>query len=83
MDCASKTTTVRYEDEYPGSLVHTDMKNAERISRRGGWKHHGRGISYGFIHLLVDGHPRYSYETFTDETRSTADKLLDRTLDAT
>ena len=35
---ASKTTAVRYEHPYPGSLVHMDVKKIGKIPDGGGWK---------------------------------------------
>lgn len=87
---ASKTTAVRYEHDYPGSLVHTDVKKIGRIPDGGGWRVHGRkeefrgrGIGYDFVHSLVDDHSRYAYsEVLPDETGLTTAGFLDRALDA-
>ncbi len=35
---ASKTTTVRYERDRPGELVHMDVKKLGRIPDGGGWR---------------------------------------------
>ncbi len=35
---ASKTTTIRYEREHPGELVHMDVKKLGRIPDGGGWR---------------------------------------------
>jgi transposase InsO family protein len=72
---ASKTTTVRYEHDHPGSLVHMDVKKVGRIPDGGGWRAHGRsedvrgrGIGYDYVHSLVDDHSRLAYsEILTDE----------------
>lgn len=37
---ASKTTAVRYEHDYPGSLVHMDGKKVGRIYDGGWWRAH-------------------------------------------
>ena len=87
---ASKTTAVRYEHPHPGSLVHTDVKKIGRIPDGGGWRVHGRreqfrgrGISYDFVHSLVDDHSRYAYsEILPNETGVTTAGFLARALDA-
>lgn len=39
---ASKKTTVRYERERPGELVHMDVKKLGRIPDGGGWRAEGQ-----------------------------------------
>ena len=87
---ASKTTALRYEHPYPGSLVHTDVKKIGRIADGGGWRVHGRaekyrgrGIGYDFVHCLVDDYSRYAYcEILPDQTGATTAGFLARALDA-
>ena len=76
---ASKTTTVRYEREYPGELTHVDVKKIGKIPAGGGWKAHGRAmgstnarkkarIGYDYVHSMVDDHSRLAYsEILPDE----------------
>ena len=90
---ASKTTTVRYEHDHPGSLVHTDVKKLGRIPDGGGWKLHGREagdtaarkkakVGYDYVHSLVDDHSRYAYsEILPDEKGPTTAAFLARALD--
>src|SRR6478735_12766683 len=76
---ASKTTTVRYERERPGELVHVDVKKVGRIPDGGGWRAHGRseevrgrGIGFDYVHSLIDDHTRFAYsEILPDEKGST------------
>ena len=76
---ASKTTTVRYERDIPGDLVHIDVKKVGRIPDGGGWRAHGRseevrgrGIGYDYVHAAVDDHSRLAYaEILNDETGET------------
>lgn len=76
---ASKTTTVRYERDNPGELVHVDVKKVGKIPDGGGWKAHGRAmgstaakkrarIGYDYVHSMVDDHSRLAYsEILPDE----------------
>ena len=87
---ASKTTTVRYERERPGELVHVDVKKIGRIPDGGGWRAHGRAmgstgaskrarIGYDYIHSAVDDHSRLAYsEIHPDEKGDTAAGFLER-----
>ena len=79
---ASKTTAIRYEHPYPGSLVHMDVKKIGRIRDGGGWKAHGRAmgnrahernlVGFNYVHSLVDDHSRLAYsEVLDDEKGST------------
>ena len=91
---ASKATTVRYEHERPGSLVHMDVKKLGRIPDGGGWRAQGQTtsnhraranktlIGYDFVHSLVDDHSRLAYsEVLPDEKGTTCAGFLDRALD--
>jgi len=85
---ASKVTTVRYERDRPGELVHMDVKKLGRIHDGGGWKAKGREhgqtakqkrakIGYDYIHSLVDDHSRYAYsEILPDEKGATCAAFL-------
>ncbi|MEX1906802.1 IS481 family transposase [Janibacter sp. Y6] len=81
---ASKTTTVRYERDRPGELVHVDVKKVGRIPDGGGWRAHGRseqvrgrGIGYDFVHSMVDDHSRLAYsEILPDEKGPTCAVFL-------
>jgi transposase InsO family protein len=85
---SSKTTAVRYEHDYPGSLVHMDVKKVGRIHDGGGWKAHGREmgstwakkrarIGFDYIHSLVDDHSRLAYsEVLPDEKGATCAAFL-------
>ncbi len=81
---ASKTTSVRYERDRPGELLHVDVKKIGRIPPGGGWRAHGRQmgstfvkrktrIGYDYIHSAVDDHSRLAYsEILPDEQGDTA-----------
>jgi transposase InsO family protein len=85
---ASKTTTIRYERDRPGELVHMDVKKIGRIPDGGGWKAHGREhgqngaqkrarIGYDYVHSVVDDHSRLAYsEILPDEKGPTCAAFL-------
>jgi transposase InsO family protein len=83
---ASKATTVRYERDRPGELVHVDVKKLGRIPDGGGWKAHGRseevrsrGIGYDYVHSMVDDHSRLAYsEILPDEQGATCAGFITR-----
>lgn len=83
---ASRTTTVRYERERPGDLLHIDVKKIGRIPDGGGWRAHGRseevrgrGIGYDYVHAAVDDHSRLAYaEILPNETGTTCAAFLAR-----
>ncbi|MGW6225960.1 IS481 family transposase [Cellulosimicrobium cellulans] len=88
---ASKTTTVRYERDRPGELVHMDVKKLGRIPDGGGWRAHGRGAGdnrdrkhgtgYDYVHSLVDDHSRLAYsEILPDEKGPTYAAFLERAI---
>lgn len=92
---ASKSTSVRYEHDHPGSLVHMDVKKLGRIPLGGGWR--GRGetvtnhrsskdkgtrVGFDYVHSLVDDHSRLAYsEILPDEQGPTCAAFLGRALD--
>jgi transposase InsO family protein len=87
---ASKTTTVRYERDQPGALVHMDVKKIGRIPAGGGWRAHGRAhqertrdrtikVGFDYVHSLVDDHSRLAYsEVLPDEKGATCAGFLRR-----
>lgn len=87
---ASKSTTVRYERERPGELVHVDVKKVGKIPDGGGWKAHGRSmgkpysqkkarIGYDYVHSMVDDHSRLAYsEILPDEKGPTCAGFIER-----
>ena len=90
---ASKATTVRYERERPGELVHMDVKKIGRIPDGGGWRARGRAstaehrhkkvkIGHEYVHSLIDDHSRLAYsEVHPDEKGTTCAAFLARALD--
>ena len=87
---ASKITTIRYERERPGELVHMDVKKLGRIPDGGGWCIHGRAIArdrangpgFDYVHSLVDDHSRLAYsEILADEKGPTCAEFLARAID--
>ena len=89
---ASKVTTVRYQRDSPGDLVHMDVKKLGRIPDGGGWKAVGRELGssqrdrttksgFDFVHSLIDDHTRLAYsEVLPDELGPTCAEFLDRAL---
>ena len=86
---SSKQTTIRYERERPGELVHMDVKKLGRIPDGGGWKAHGRseevrgrGNGYDYVHSLVDDHSRLAYsEILPDEKATSCAAFMTRAID--
>jgi transposase InsO family protein len=90
---SSKATTVRYERERPGELVHMDVKKLGKIPDGGGWRTQGqtRGnhqarvdktpIGYDYVHSVVDDHSRLAYsEVLPDEKGPTCADFLERAI---
>ncbi|MEV7133543.1 IS481 family transposase [Arthrobacter sp. NPDC093128] len=81
---ATRSTAVRYERQYPGELIHVDVKKLGRIPDGGGWRAHGRsekvrgrGIGFDYIHAAIDDHSRLAYaEIHPDEKGPTAAAFL-------
>ncbi|WP_329260615.1 IS481 family transposase [Actinoallomurus sp. NBC_01490] len=81
---ASRRTTLRYEHDQPGDLIHLDVKKLGRIPDGGGWRAHGRsepvrgrGIGYDYLHTAIDDHSRLAYtEALPDEKGTTAAAFL-------
>ena len=76
---ASRTTTIRYERDSPGSLIHIDVKKLGRIPVDGGWKAHGRverparkrKVGYDYVHSAVDDCSRLAYSEILDDEKGT------------
>ena len=88
---ASKATTVRYERDRPGELVHMDVKKLARIPDGGGWRagvipQGGKSaaakkvkVGFDYVHSLVDDHSRLAYsEVLPDEKGTTCADFLAR-----
>lgn len=87
---ATRETTIRYERDRPGELVHVDVKKLGRIPDGGGWRAHGRQmgttakqmkakIGFDYIHSAVDDHSRLAYsEIHDDEQGPTAAGFIRR-----
>lgn len=86
---ASRRTANRYEHDYPGSLIHVDVKKLGRIPDGGGWRAKGRGerpnryrgVGYDYVHTVIDDHSRVCYaEIHEDEKGVTAAAVLERAI---
>lgn len=86
---AERRRANRYEHEYPGSLIHIDVKKLGRIPDGGGWRLHGRserphrkrGQGYDYVHTVIDDHSRVAYaEIHDDEKGVTAAGVLERAI---
>lgn len=89
---SSKQTTVRYERDRPGELVHVDVKKVGKIPDGGGWKAHGRRegsilrdrttkVGFDYVHSVVDDHCRLAYsEVLPDEKGPTCAAFLERAI---
>ncbi|AZN29841.1 IS481 family transposase [Flaviflexus salsibiostraticola] len=86
---ARRRSAQRYEHDYPGSLIHMDVKKLGRIPDGGGWRVHGRGarpsgrrgLGYDYIHAVIDDHSRVAYaEIHDDEKGCTAAGVLQRAI---
>lgn len=86
---AERRSANRYEHEYPGSLIHIDVKKLGRIPDGGGWRLHGRserpnrkrGQGYDYVHTVIDDHSRVAYaEIHDDEKGVTAAGVLERAI---
>jgi transposase InsO family protein len=85
---ATRSTTVRYERDQPGDLLHVDVKKIGRIPEGGGWRVHGvaatkadkgrrPGVGFDYVHVAVDDHSRAAYaEILTDERGATCAGFL-------
>ena len=80
-------TGVRYEREYPGELIHIDVKKLGRIPDGGGWPMHGRTtkarrhrlVGFDYVHAAIDDHSRVAYaEIHPDQTGQTCAGFLER-----
>lgn len=88
-------SVIRYEREYPGALIHLDVKRLGRIPEGGGRrfdpsfaetggagrKRPGPKRGHDFIHVAVDDHSRFVYaECLPDEKAGTTAGFLERTI---
>lgn len=88
-------SVIRYEREYPGALIHLDVKRLGRIPEGGGRrfdpgfaetggagrKRPGPKRGHDFIHVAVDDHSRFVYaESLPDEKAGTTAGFLERTI---
>jgi transposase InsO family protein len=75
---------IRYERDYPGELVHLDIKKLGRIGQLGHRMHgdrrrRARGVGYEYTHVAIDDHSRVSYaEVLRDERGDTTAGFLTR-----
>lgn len=78
---SSQATTLRYERERPGELVHVDVKKLGKIPDGGGWRVLGRAatqaakcrrgrIGYDYVHSMVDDHCRLAYSEIHDDEKA-------------
>jgi len=92
---ASRTTTIRYERERPGELVHMDVKKLGRIPEGGGKRiapgfaetrsgpHSRRSLGLEYLHVAVDDHSRYAYvAVLPDERGASCAAFLEQALAA-
>ena len=86
---SSKTTSVRYERDRPGELIHVDVKKIGRIPPGGGWRAWGRQatisgkkqrrVGYDYVHSAVNDHSRLAYsEIHPNEQGATCAGFLER-----
>ena len=88
---ASKATSIRYERDRPGDLIHIDVKKIGRIPDGGRWRAWGRNtatatdkskrkrVGYDYVHSAVDDHSRLAYsEIHPDEKGTTTAGFLTR-----
>lgn len=80
-------TTVRYEREGPGELLHVDVKKVARIPDGGGWRANGRagrarpGAGCACLHVAVDDFGRAACaELLLDERKGTCAAFMGRCL---
>ncbi|HEX8857729.1 MAG TPA: IS481 family transposase, partial [Actinomycetes bacterium] len=75
---------VRYQRQWPGELVHLDVKKLGRIPQGGGHRVHGRaqarrgrGIGYDYIHTAIDDRSRVAFsQILADEQATTCARFL-------
>ena len=80
---ATRYSSERYERQWPGELIHLDVKKIGPIPEGGGWRANGRPgsktsatkkarIGYDYVHAAVDDHTRLAYaEILPDEKGAT------------
>ena len=88
MDRPTGVVIRRYERDYPGELVHVDVKKLARIPGGGGHRAFGRelrpptgrsGTGYEYVHSCIDDHSRLAYsEILPNEQGATCAGFLRR-----
>ncbi len=74
----------RYEKQFPGELLHLDIKKLGRIGTighrvTGDYRQRARGGGWEFVHVCVDDHSRLAYaEILPDERQDSAIAFLKR-----
>jgi transposase InsO family protein len=77
---------IRYEREFPGELLHIDVKKLGRIDGighriTGDRRSQKRGIGWEFLHVCIDDASRLAYtEILPDERKASAVAFLERAL---
>jgi transposase InsO family protein len=85
LDRATAVPVRRYERDYPGELVHVDVKKLGNIPDGGGWRTAGRArgernrhrtspgrkpvLGYGYLHTVLDDHSRLAYTEILPDER--------------
>ena len=74
----------RYEKQFPGELLHLDIKKLGRIGTighrvTGDYRQRARGSGWEFVHVCIDDHSRLAYaEILPDERQDSAIAFLQR-----
>ena len=74
----------RYEKQFPGELLHLDIKKLGRIGTighrvTGDYRQRARGGGWEFVHICIDDHSRLAYaEILPDERQDSAIAFLKR-----
>jgi len=74
----------RYEKQFPGELLHLDIKKLGRIGTighrvTGDYRQRARGGGWEFVHVCIDDHSRLAYvEILPDERQDSAIAFLKR-----
>jgi len=78
-DRATREPVLRYQRDWPGELIHVDIKKIAAIPDGGGWRTHGRGkdrakghsgAGYRYIHSAIDDRTRIIYSEICDDERA-------------
>lgn len=74
----------RYEKQFPGELLHLDIKKLGRIGTvghrvTGSYRQRARGVGWEFVHVCIDDRSRLAYaEILPDERQDSAIAFLER-----